>query len=80
MDQMEGLSADRIKGSLSSDEEKCGRYKYIVGFLYLFPLVALLATLKDPVGAAAQKSQVGMGSNSQMLGMGYKIWSVCVCV
>ncbi|EMP25970.1 Matrix metalloproteinase-23 [Chelonia mydas] len=57
MDQMEGLSADRIKGSLSSDEEKCGRYKYIVGFLYLFPLVALLATLKDPVGAAAQKSQ-----------------------
>ncbi|KAG6936339.1 matrix metallopeptidase 23B [Chelydra serpentina] len=61
MDQMEGLSADSIKGSRSSDEEKCGRYnKYIVGFLYIlyfFPLMALLATLKDPVGAAAQKSQ-----------------------
>ncbi|XP_074916497.1 matrix metalloproteinase-23 [Chelonoidis abingdonii] len=60
LDQMEGLSADSNKGFFSSAEEKCGRYKSIVGFLcilYIFPLVALLATLEDPVGAAAQKPQ-----------------------
>ncbi|XP_019396856.1 PREDICTED: matrix metalloproteinase-23 isoform X1 [Crocodylus porosus] len=57
MDPIEGVCADSPQGSLSADKEKSHGYKSIVGFFCLFPLVALLAAVGDPFGAAAQRSQ-----------------------
>lgn len=59
MDQVEQLSANRRKSFLSVDKKKSNSCRTIVGFLCIFPVVALLAIVGDPAGAAVQKSQVG---------------------
>ncbi|NXJ48691.1 MMP23 protein, partial [Spizaetus tyrannus] len=57
MDQVEQLSANRRKSFLSVDKKKSNSCRTIVGFLCIFPVVALLAIVGDPAGAAVQKSQ-----------------------
>lgn len=82
MEQIEQLSASREKSFsfLLVDKKKSNGYRTLVGLLCIFPVVALLAVVGDPAGAAVQKSQVGKGSNSEKLGRGAGISSVCVCV
>jgi len=60
MDQVEQLSASRRKSFLSVDKKSSG-CRTVVGFLCVFPVVALLASVGDPAGAAVQKNQVGEG-------------------
>ncbi|XP_068014343.1 matrix metalloproteinase-23 isoform X3 [Melanerpes formicivorus] len=57
MDQAEELSADRRKSFLSGDKEKSSGCRTLVGFLCLLSVVALLAAVGDPAGAAVQRSQ-----------------------
>lgn len=59
MDQVEQLSANRRKSVLLVDEKKRNGCRTMVGFLCIFPVVALLAIVGDPAGAAVQRSQVG---------------------
>lgn len=59
MDQVEQLSAKGRKSLLLVDKKKSNGCRTVVGFLCLFPAVALLAAVGDPAGAALQESQVG---------------------
>lgn len=58
MDQAEQLSAGRRKNSLSLDKKKSSGWRTTVGFLCLFPALALLAVVEYPAGAAVQEIQV----------------------
>lgn len=81
MEQIEQLSASRKKSfSFLSVDKKSNGYQTLVGFLCIFLVVALLAVMGDPAGAAVQKSQVGKRSNCKKLGRGVGILCVCVCV
>ncbi|XP_062449477.1 matrix metalloproteinase-23 isoform X3 [Rhea pennata] len=57
MHPTEQFSANRKKSFLSADKRKNNGYRSTVGFLCIFPVVALLAIVGDTTGAAAQKSQ-----------------------
>ncbi|NXL69208.1 MMP23 protein, partial [Leptocoma aspasia] len=57
MDRAEQLSAGRRGSSLSLDEKKRS-WRSTVGFLCLFPLLALLVVVEYPAGAAVQEIQV----------------------
>lgn len=59
MEQVEELSANRRKSFLLVDKKKSNGCRSMVGFLCIFPVVALLAIVGDPAGAALQESQVG---------------------
>ncbi|XP_068890787.1 matrix metalloproteinase-23 isoform X2 [Aphelocoma coerulescens] len=67
MDQAEQLSAGRRKSSLSLDKKKSSGWRTTVGFLCLFPALALLAVVEYPAGAAVQEIQMSQPCTSQLL-------------
>lgn len=69
MEQIEQLSASRKKSfSFLSVDKKSNGYRTLVGFLCIFPVVALLAVMGDPAGAVVQKSQEGATSSPGLRG------------
>ncbi|NXR87488.1 MMP23 protein, partial [Hypocryptadius cinnamomeus] len=58
MDRAEQLSAGRRKSSLSLEQKKSSGWRTTVGFLCLFPVLAVLAVVEYPAGAAVQEIQV----------------------
>ncbi|NXF30397.1 MMP23 protein, partial [Nyctibius bracteatus] len=57
MDQVEQLAAGRRKSFLPADKKKSSGCRIIVGFLCVCPVVALVALVGDPAGAAVQRRQ-----------------------
>ncbi|OWK55766.1 Matrix metalloproteinase-23 [Lonchura striata] len=63
MDRAEQLSAGRRKSCLSLEQKKSSAWRTTVGFLCLFPVLALLAVVEYPAGVQEIQDVLGPGED-----------------